>query len=151
MSEQVSDATVNKIVNNLSWVNATLLAAAMTNTINTDFSNVGPLYDDANNAWIFFFVIFGIGIILAGIPRIFEDLDEMKRELELQNAEKKTAKCLVQQTKNKESIKSESSISMLSVARIYNFVEAEANDLVEKFEDLFVATLSNTVSIAWRD
>lgn len=36
-------------------------------------------------------------------------------------------------------------------AKIYNFVEVEVNDLVEKFEDLFVATLSNTVSMAWRD
>ena len=35
--------------------------------------------------------------------------------------------------------------------KIYNFVEVEVNDLVEKFEDLFVATLSNTVSMAWRD
>ena len=39
----------------------------------------------------------------------------------------------------------------VATAKVYMFVEVEANDLVEKFEDLFVATLSNTVSMAWRD
>merc|ERR1712228_331356 len=89
MAEQCLDATVNKIINNLSWVNATLLAAAMYNTLRLDFSNIGAQYAKANNAWIYFFVIFTIGIILAVVPRIFEDLDEMKRELALQGVKNK--------------------------------------------------------------
>ena len=88
MAEQCLDATVNKIVNNLSWVNATLLAVAMKNTLEIDFSGVGDDYAAANNAWIYFFVIFIIGIIIAVGFRVFEDINEMKRELELKTEEK---------------------------------------------------------------
>lgn len=91
MAEQCLDATVNKIVNNLSWVNATLLAVAMKNTLEVDFSHVGSDYAAANNAWIYFFVIFIIGIIIAVGFRVFEDINEMKRELELKTEEKYVA------------------------------------------------------------
>ena len=88
MAEQCLDATVNKIVNNLSWVNATLLAVAMKNTLHISFPNADSDHEAANNAWIYFFVIFIIGIILAVAPRAFEDLDEMKRELDLKSIQK---------------------------------------------------------------
>ena len=88
MAEQCLDSTVKKIISNLSWVNATLLAVAMKNTLWIDFNNVGTDYESANNAWIYFFVIFIIGIVLAVVPRAFEDLDEMKRELDLKSTQK---------------------------------------------------------------
>jgi len=153
MAEQCLDATVNKIINNLSWVNATLLAAAMYNTLVLDFPNIGDDYAKANNAWIYFFVIFSIGIILAVIPRVFEDLEEMKRELALQGVENKIIMGMKAAVAAKEK-KIETKKANSTTAKLHNFVEAATNEggeLVEKFEDLFVATLSNTVSMAWRD
>merc|ERR1712079_978919 len=69
-------------------------------------------------------------------------------ELELKTTEQKIAKGdEEEQLKLKENKKRRDSVG----AKIYNLVEVEVNDLYEKFEDLFVATLSNTVSMAWRD
>ena len=88
LAEQALDATVKKIVGNLSWVNATMLAVAMKNTLNIEFSNTDADHSAANNAWIYFFVIFGASIVLALSFRLVEDLDEMQRELELKTTEK---------------------------------------------------------------
>eukprot|EP01084_Bolivina_argentea_P113989 203052_1 len=158
VAEQCLDKTVNKIVNNLSWVNATLLAVAMKNTCEIDFPNApSDKHAHANNAWIYFFIIFTLGIILAVIPRAFEDLDEMKRELELQSNEKKilmgdpNALAELEKKKQEKAEKEKHLDRKEKVKKVYDFVEVEANSLVEKFEDLFVDTLSNTVSMAWRD
>eukprot|EP01083_Nonionella_stella_P064245 167281_1 len=147
ISEQCLDQTVKKIVNNLSWVNATLLAVAMKNTLSLEFPDVSDEKAAANNAWIYFIVIFVIGIILAVTPRAFEDLTEMKRELELQEAE--IHKINHDETEHKERPALED--SGWNSSKIYDFIEVEVDDLVEKFEDLFIPTLSNTVSMAWRD
>ena len=88
VAERCLDATVDKIVGNLSWVNATMLAIAMKNSLNIQFSYTDEYHAAANNAWIYFFVIFGASLLLIWSFRLVEDLDEIERELELKTTEK---------------------------------------------------------------
>ena len=79
LTETVVDRVVNGITSSLSWVCAPLFSLSLSHTIQIDG------IQQAGNDWIGFIIVLVVAVLVGYVPRTWEDVTEMKRELELRN------------------------------------------------------------------
>ncbi len=83
VTEKAFEAMLNRIVTNCSWVNAAIFFTACIDTVK--LSGIQDFW----GSWVLFTGVFIGTILVAWIPRAFENPHEVARELELQVAAKK--------------------------------------------------------------
>ena len=80
--EECLDVTTTKLVENSSWVNASILGMAIQSTIWIEFDEKSDGAISCINAWIYFTVIFLLCIISLLLPKCWENTDSLRRDLE---------------------------------------------------------------------
>eukprot|EP01083_Nonionella_stella_P253277 871649_1 len=151
--EKTVDETVKSINSNWSWASAGLLAAACQASITFNENGLSTV---AKN-WIYFFIIFLIGVIVAVAEHSFESPQRIAKELQLKVPQKKAALGDKHELKKEKDIITKAKTIHITndrqtvLNRILQFVEIEGNILLENMENLFISILSNVIALALND
>ena len=130
--EKTVDKTVKSINGSWSWASAGLLATACQATIALTKTNKGGSATAQN--WVYFIVVFIVGVLVAVAEHSLESVDRIAKELEIKVPPKKAAlgdKDAV--TKQKETIKKANAMQVDDnneknvTGRLLNFVTIEVN------------------------
>eukprot|EP00484_Ammonia_sp_Unknown_P027536 CAMPEP_0197033802 /NCGR_PEP_ID=MMETSP1384-20130603/12108_1 /TAXON_ID=29189 /ORGANISM="Ammonia sp." /LENGTH=676 /DNA_ID=CAMNT_0042463659 /DNA_START=45 /DNA_END=2075 /DNA_ORIENTATION=+ len=178
--EECINATTDKIVENCSWVNATIFSLALRTTVYVNFGDISAERNICRNAWIYFATIFLAAVVCTFAPKCCVRTDSLKKQLQSEHEaqlskERMSAQQLSPRKQDMyaaagslpvddinpallpndgtlvdaDSVKKEAEIRM--EMKIFLYVEQEVNDLLQKFQNLAIASLTLAVAIGWRD
>jgi len=147
--EKTVDTTVNNINGSFSWASAGLLNTACQATLALDSAQ---LSDVAQN-WVYFIIIYVVGVLAALIEHSLESPERIYRELEVTVPAKKAAmgdkKAIKEEKAKKKKAKEENrNANSSSITRVLKFVKIEGNELLDTMENLFLAIISNVSILA---